>query len=248
MALPRFFYSFSDGDKVVCLDDPDEFFHLASVLRLKSGDAVEIVNGRGCLAAATLREVSRSSAILDMGVVSVVPMKSFPVLTLACAVPKKAKFETIIEKCTELGVDRIVPLLTARTENDIRGEKAGNKLARYRKVVLNAAKQCRRLWFPEIMAPVGFPKALTMLSGSRKALCIPWLEGSRVPLSSVLTSFPDIDEIIFFIGPEGDFTPAEVAEAVRLGAVPVTLGENVLKVDTAAIAVVSWAVLTARPC
>ena len=162
-------------------------------------------------------------------------------ITLACAMPKKAKFETIIEKCTELGVDRIVPLATERTEFVVEGERADKKNERFFRVAMNAAKQCKRLWFPEISAPVTFVQAVKELSQPGAGLFIPWLEGDRMSLSQALAARRDVMELVFFIGPEGDFTPEEVQLALKAGALPVSLGENVLKVDTAAMAVVAFA-------
>ncbi len=243
MSAGRFFHPFSGHDTRILLDDPDEFAHVTRVLRLKAGDSVEIVNGQGGVAQGVLREVSRTAAWVDIRSLVVVPRHHGPHITLACAIPKRTKFETIIEKCTELGVDRIIPMVTARTENDVHGEKADHKLARYQRVALNAAKQCKRPWFPEITLPVSFFQTLAMTAVPGKFLFFPWLEGERISLGMALAARRNAGDFVFFIGPEGDFTPEEAVEAVLAGAVPVTLGENVLKVDTAAIAVVSFAIL-----
>ena len=239
----RFFTPFQDTDKKIIVKDPDEFQHLAAVLRLKVGDPLEIVNGRGWLACGIIEEISRSSAVISVREMSFVPRAPGPVLTLACAIPKKAKFETVIEKCTELGVDRIVPLITERTAFSLDGERAEKRAVRFFRVVVNAAKQCKRLWFPEIRAALPFETAIQELAVPEAVLFIPWLEGERMPLSQALAAKAGMKHAIFFIGPEGDFTPDEVKLAMDAGAVPVSLGKNVLKVDTAAIAVVACAVL-----
>ncbi len=247
MSRHRFFYPFQPHDRQITLDDPDEFMHLARVLRLKPGDAVEIVNGQGGLAFGVIREVGRALAVIAFEMISQDPGRTAPRLTMVCALPKKAKFETIIEKCTELGVDRIIPLMTARTEVDLSGERAGSKQVRYARIVVNAAKQCQRLWFPEVMAPVTLTQAISMVSGPGKAVFFPWLEGSRVSLATAFAAHKGAGEVAFFIGPEGDFTPQEAALAIGAGAVAVTLGSNVLKVDTAAMAVMAFAVLNEPP-
>ena len=110
------------------------------------------------------------------------------------------------------------------------------------RVVVNAAKQCGRLWFPEMMPPVPFIEALAMVSGAGKAVFFPWLEGERASLATAFAAHRGSGELAFFIGPEGDFTPQEAALAAGAGAVAVSLGDNVLKVDTAAIAVAAFAV------
>ncbi len=236
MAKHRFFCPFGHEEREVMLCDPDELQHLSKVLRLKVGDQVELINGCGGMASGCLKDIARSAACIIINEASFTS-KSDPLkVTLACAIPKKAKFETIIEKCTELGVDRIIPLITERTEVDLTHDRIGKKSERYERVALNAAKQSRRLWFPQIDAPMDFNEAIKTLSSTRAKLLIPWLEGKRLPLMEAMADSPD-GEVVFLIGPEGDFTKAEVDMAIDLGAIPVTLGINVLKVDTAAIAV-----------
>ncbi len=242
----RFFTSFQKTDQKAVLEDPDEFQHLSRVLRLKEGAGIELINGQGCLARGVVGELKRSSAVIVLQEVTFVPRISGVRITLACAIPKRSKFEVIIEKCTELGVDRIVPLITERTEFLLDGERADKKGERFGRVAMNAAKQCKRLWFPEIAAPVLFAQAVQGLSVAGAALYIQWLEGDRVPLGQAFAQKVHAKDLVFFIGPEGDFTPDEVGAALKAGAVPVSLGENVLKVDTAAMAVVAFARMNAR--
>jgi 16S rRNA (uracil1498-N3)-methyltransferase len=237
----RFFTSFQKTDQSVVLKDADEFQHLTKVLRLKKGDEIELINGQGGLAKGCVGDIGKTSAVISLQEVSFMPRPAGVRITLACAIPKRSKFETIIEKCTELGVDRIVPLLTERTEFIADGERADKKLERFSRVAMNAAKQCKRLWFPKIVAPVAFSQAVKDMALSEAALFIPWLEGERMPLSQAFAQKTKAKEFVFFIGPEGDFTPDEVRLALKAGAVPVSLGENVLKVDTASMAVVAYA-------
>jgi 16S rRNA (uracil1498-N3)-methyltransferase len=241
-----FFTPFHKTDQKVTLDDQDEFQHLSKVLRLKEGAPIELINGEGYLARGVVQELKKSSAVIVLHEVSFISRISGVRITLACAIPKKAKFETIIEKCTELGVDRIVPLITERTEFVLDGEKADKKGERFGRVAMNAAKQCKRLWFPEISAPTLFAQALKGLSVGGAGLFIPWLEGERISLGQALAQKAQAKDLVFFIGPEGDFTADEIQLAREAGAVPVSLGENVLKVDTAAMAVVAFARMNAR--
>jgi 16S rRNA (uracil1498-N3)-methyltransferase len=237
----RFFTPFQKTDQKVILEDGDEFQHLSKVLRLKEGDAVELINGQGVLAHAVVQEIRKASAVIALHEVSCVPRHAAVKITLACAIPKRAKFETIIEKCTELGVDRIVPLMTERTEFFLDGERADKKSGRFARVAINAAKQCKRVWFPEISEPMVFMTAIKELSSPHAGLFIPWLEGERITLDQALAEKAGMKEFVFFIGPEGDFTADEVGAALKAGALPVSLGETVLKVDTAAMAVVAFA-------
>ena len=239
----RFYTSFQTTDQNIILKDADEFQHLTKVLRLRKGDDVELINGRVALAKGVVNEVGKTTVNIALHDISFAPLSTHVTITLACAIPKKSKFETIIEKCTELGVDRIVPLITERTEFIGDEDRSEKKRERFERVAVNAAKQCKRLWFPEIFAPVPFTQALTELSRPDTGIFIPWLEGDRITLMKALASREQAKEWIFFIGPEGDFTPDEVQMALKVGALPVSLGQNVLKVDTAAMAVIAYAVL-----
>jgi 16S rRNA (uracil1498-N3)-methyltransferase len=238
----RFFSSFQTTDQKVILKDADECQHLIKVLRLKKGDDLELINGQGGLARAVVDDVAKASVAMSLREVVFVPRALRPRITLACAIPKRSKFETIIEKATELGVDRIIPLVTERTEFVADGEKIEKKTERFERVAMNAAKQCKRIWFPEISPPVALTQALKQCATPDTGLFIPWLEGDRVSLREAFTRKLEAKEFVFFIGPEGDFTPEEVKQALKAGALAVSLGENVLKVDTAAMAVVAFAV------
>jgi 16S rRNA (uracil1498-N3)-methyltransferase len=243
-AMHRFYSTnVSISSRAVSIDDPDELHHLKSVLRLKLGDEVEFVNGQGLLARGILNLLTKTRAEAKIDRVETFSRKTGPRIVLACALPKKAKFEYILEKVTELGVDEIVPLVTERTEVVVGKTKAERKDQRFFRVVLNACKQSRRVWFPEIHPVMTFTDALKTFAGESNALFIPWLGGERSSLKKVFedTSWMDVAKVVFFIGPEGDFTPQEVALAVKSGAVPLDLGEMVLKVDTAAVAVVAYA-------
>lgn len=222
-------------NKTLSITDPKEIHHLIDVLRLRTGDVIAVFNGKGKEVQARIVSMTPGTVLLEA--VSQVRESSVnPVtLTLACAIPKKAKFEMIIEKCTELGVDRIIPVLTERTEVRVSGDRLNNKQQRYEKVAVNAAKQCQRNFLPIVDNPTDFPDIIHKLSG-RDAAFIPCLSGKRQNIIEAFILKPEQNNVIFFIGPEGDFTPKELTMALKAGCIPVTLGPTVLKVDTAAIA------------
>ncbi len=221
------------GQEHISIQDEEEFHHLVHVLRLKPHDTFELGNGQGLVAKIEVLGISSHS--LEGKVISSV---SFPLpgrkVILACAIPKKAKFETIIEKATELGIDEIIPLVTQRTEAAGKPAEWEKKNERFIKTAIEAMKQCRRPWLPVIKPMMRFERALETLGSIPEAsMFIPWLEGERKPLLEALKT-ASAKNTVFFIGPEGDFTPDEVKLAKTKGALPVSLGENVLKVDTAA--------------
>ncbi|MFA5261399.1 MAG: RsmE family RNA methyltransferase, partial [Candidatus Omnitrophota bacterium] len=138
------------------------------------------------------------------------------------------------EKTTEIGVTEIIPIITQRTEIRLNDERAGRKQSRYEKIAINAAKQSQRNTLPIIHPCQTFNDAVSRIA--RTGACvIPWLGGEKKLLTEVLESRKPETSVMVFIGPEGDFSSNEVEQAIKAGAIPVSLGKNVLKVDTAAI-------------
>jgi 16S rRNA (uracil1498-N3)-methyltransferase len=239
--MHRFSAVLKDNIHKAFIDDSDDLNHLLKVLRLRQGDEVELVNGQGLLALARLGSLSSDKACLDIVKISQVPPSSGPRTVLACAIPKRSKFEDIIDATVQLGVDDIYPMITERTVPFLDDRSAEKKLERYRKVCHAAVLQSRRLWAPRVHPVLSFSQALRMAREPRTVSYIPYLGEDLPSLSGSLHEAKDHDTIIFFIGPEGDFTPKEVLDASKSGAHPVSLGKNVLRVATAAQMVVTMA-------
>lgn len=218
------------GDKFI-IDYPDEVRHILKVMRFKAGDELIVFDGTGKeyvakilsvspdkVEAVRVKEIERETRDLN--------------ITLACALPKKGKFEFIIEKATELGVRRIIPLCTQRTEVKIAPEDISRKMKRWQKIAVNASKQSRRNSLPEITFPLGLRDVFRL--DKFDFILIPALIGERVGIAEAMRR--ELGEnVLILIGPEGDFTEEEVSLAQSFGAIPVSLGETVLKVDTAVI-------------
>jgi 16S rRNA (uracil1498-N3)-methyltransferase len=224
------------SDKNITINDKKEIHHIVDVLRFEIGDKVVVFNGEGVEFEGTLKEISRNSINISIDKQFQAKKRSFAV-TLACAIPKKAKFDFIVEKITELGVDRIIPLETERSEARFKKERMLSKVNHFRQVAINASKQCQRSIVPMVEEVMSFKNAIAEVKEYDLSI-FPTLEGERISLAEALKGFTG-KEIIVFIGPEGDFSEEEVKLAKKSGCKLVTLGENVLKVDTAAITVVA---------
>ncbi len=241
MARHRFFVPNLSFEKdLVLVTDPDEIHHIKDVLRLKPGDIIALFNGQGEEVRAEILRFAAASLEVKIASRQKIEVTKKVSVVLACAIPKRAKFESIIEKCTELNVDEIIPLQTKRTEIRLNPEQSGRKLARYQTVAVNAAKQSGRSQIPVIHPVTEFSKAMKNLTTHDTAF-IPCLIGERKDLVDALRLKTAQQRIVFFIGPEGDFTPQEVALAIAAGCAPVSLGPTILKVDTAAISVAALA-------
>lgn len=221
------------------ISDPTEIHHMRDVLRIKKNDQVVVFNGAGQEATARVLCITKKAVQLEiLNVCRTVPEAIDPYLILACAIPKKDKLEWIIEKATELGVMEIIPLKTERTEFALTGPRKEKKYQRYKVVAINAARQCQRLRIPQIHPVIDFDKIWGAFDGETRVL-IPALIKNRDSLKDVCSKLK-ARRIAIMVGPEGDFTPEEVSLAVQHGAVPVSLGETVLKVETAAISAVAF--------
>ncbi|MGQ9661204.1 MAG: RsmE family RNA methyltransferase [Kiritimatiellia bacterium] len=225
---------------------PEEAHYLLHVRRAKLGETVEVFDGSGRVAVARIEprraaeqhvpELSRGEAV----VLSVLEetRASEPALrvTLVQALPKAAKMDFIVEKATELGVTQIIPVECERIVPHRDARQTYQRLQRWRRIALEAARQCRANRVPEVAEPVSFNQILTQCREYRICL-IATLHGETPPLKSVLRGLdlPRPAAVGLMIGPEGDFSPKEVERAREAGAVPVRLGPLVLRVETAAV-------------
>lgn len=229
----------SPKDKFVALKDPEQLHHLRDVLRIKPLERVELFDGSGNEYFAVVKETGIDRVRFEIKDRRPADEEGVGI-TVACAIPKNVKMDDIIDKLTQLGVERIIPLQTERVIVKLDRQKRQERLSRWQRVALSAAKQSRRSRIPIIEPVTGFKDAL-LASGGFDIRLIPTLEGRRQSLRDIVGgSCAKIRKIMLIIGPEGDFTPGEVALAKNEGFLPVSLGPCVLRVDTAAVAAVSF--------
>lgn len=238
--MKRFFApALSSASNILSLEDKSEIHHLKNVLRLAQKDPICIFDGKGLEAKGIILFLSDKSVKIQVTETTFLRSRK-QILTLACALPKKSKFESIIEKCTELGVDEIIPLETKRTEVRLKPQQRQKKLTRFQAIAINAAKQSKRSTIPRIHEMMNFKQALQKIDNATVSF-IGCLCGSRIPLKQALREHAHPKKnLFFFIGPEGDFTSEEMRLAKIAGCIPVDFGKTVLKVDTAAIVAASF--------
>jgi 16S rRNA (uracil1498-N3)-methyltransferase len=225
--------------KTVFILDPKEIHHLTNVLRLKPDAEIALFNSNREEVRGKILEISKAKVSVKVDAYKKIDVK-IPQLILACAIPKKSKFETIIEKSTELGVDEIMPLRTSRTEVHLNEDRHEKKILRYETVAINAAKQSQRISVPHIHPLTEFSKAIEYLLKD-SAVIMPSLTGETETIFQALARSKEQgrEKISILIGPEGDFSDEEYRLAHAKGCIPVTLGDTILKVETAAICAVS---------
>lgn len=215
-----------------------EAHHLARVRRLGPGDRVILFDGAGAEVEATIEAVSKREVRLRPGPVRRPPAPTAIPITLAVAPPKGDRFRWLVEKATELGVARLVPILTARTVV----EPGAGKLEKLRQTIIAACKQSGRCELMELAAPVSLGEYLEQLertASSRVVLMRP----EQPPLSNVLMEASQ-GSLLLLVGPEGGFTEGEIALARDAGAKGASLGRTVLRTETAAVSAAAVAVQT----
>lgn len=225
----------------------EETRHLRDVLRLHPRDEIYVFDGSGHEFHCTVETIAKDSTKLRV-ISKVEPTRAeSPLhLTLAIALLKGEKFDLVIQKATELGVKRIVPLDTERADVRLRdGKDSQKRLTRWRRIALEAAKQTGRASLPEISTPLSLESLLgTSVPEDRgpaqRVAGILFSERDGEPLIEVMNSLPErLKEIVAVVGPEGGWTDDEI-ECARAGGWPiVTLGGRTLRAETAAIVVVS---------
>lgn len=213
-----------------------EAHHARDVMRLEPGDDITVFDGTGREYSGVIDKIAKEEIVIRIK--KILERKTDACkLTLVQAIPKLSKMDVIVEKATELGVERIIPVVTERTIVQADVSKACLKTERWRKIAVTASKQCGRATIAEINGIMKFEDSLSFVRGHELAV-IPCLCGGAESIKSVLRG-SRAKSAIAFIGPEGDFTKEEVSLAVSKGVTPVSLGTEILRSDTAAISVLS---------
>jgi 16S rRNA (uracil1498-N3)-methyltransferase len=224
------------SERFYCPDPPrsgryrlgaEESRHLARVCRIDVGDRVEIFDGGGFATAADVVAIAAGGVeLVAVGDPIPAPRPACS-LVLATAMPKGDRLDWLVEKATELGVERLVPIVAERSVVIPRG----SKLDRLRRTIVEASKQCRRNRLMTLEEPEEWGRLVTAFPAARKLLADP----GRVPSAS-WAPIGRGDEVVLAVGPEGGFTAAERDRAVAAGWLPIRLGHNILRVETAGLA------------
>jgi 16S rRNA (uracil1498-N3)-methyltransferase len=225
----------SEGTLVTLPSGPAQ--HLTRVLRLAAGAPLIVFNGQGGEYAATLESVRKDAVLARIGTHDAVERESPLATTLLQGMARGEKMDLILQKATELGVTRIVPVATARSNVRLSGDTARRKQEHWQGVAIGACEQSGRNRVPEVVAPVDYATAIAESDAQLKLILAPDAQGQS--LQSLLTAVATGDgkpTLCLLVGPEGGFDPAEVELARRAGYTPCRLGPRVLRTETAALA------------
>jgi 16S rRNA (uracil1498-N3)-methyltransferase len=217
---------------------PGESHHLIAVNRAAQGATVVAFDGRGSEWICELADADKRAARLKVRFAQ----KAKPMpwrITLGQALPLGGAMDSIVRKATEIGVSLIVPLESERTQVHLDGDRSDRKIEKWQTAALEAAKQCGNPWLPEIGPVTAASEFMASAKGYDLKLIASLQSGAR-PLKSVLEQFRAAQSraprnVLWLIGPEGDFTPAEMSVSRGSGFEPITLGPLVLRCETAAV-------------
>jgi 16S rRNA (uracil1498-N3)-methyltransferase len=230
---PRFFISPDQVSGPRITITGEDVRHIVTVLRMKIGEELLLCDGAGVEYAVKIARIDRSEIETEITAERKREINTLRI-TLGQGLPKSDKMDLIVQKATELGAATIVPLATERTIVKIKDEE--KRVQRWRKIAREAAMQSHRPDIPEVESIRRFDDFLRTLDPDpRTLLLFPWEEGTE-PIKNILRKNPGVTGITVLIGPEGGFSAAEAEVAKGRGFHLVSLGPNILRTETAAIA------------
>ncbi len=203
--------------------DGVEGHHLATVLRVRSGDPLSLADDTGAVFQAHVTDLGKREVAVQVTERFDMPA-DLPRVTVVQSIPKGRKMEEIVQRLSEIGVDRLVPVHTARSVRQVKGEKADKVAQRWEGIAVAAAQQSRRARLMRIDAVGAWPLP--------DATGVVLYEGADEPLSAVLADLPAVEEVVVAVGPEGGFELREIEES---GLAPAALGQTILRTETAGL-------------
>ncbi|MDY0234638.1 MAG: 16S rRNA (uracil(1498)-N(3))-methyltransferase [Gudongella sp.] len=228
--MHRFFIKSAQNQSEQLIITGQDVKHIKNVLRMKLDDKIEIVKD-GNSYVCSIHSIENDKVIVKILFKNDKSNESPLKIHLYQSLPKSTKMETILQKCTELGVFSFHPIITERSIVKIDEKKEIKKLERWESIVLEAAKQSKRDLLPEIHPIQRFKEALNGLEN--KLIIVPYELENNFGIKDFLQSINIIDEVCVFIGPEGGFEEEEIDDLVEIGAQIVSLGPRILRTETA---------------
>jgi 16S rRNA (uracil1498-N3)-methyltransferase len=231
--MHRFFVNIDSFDDDTVVLSADQAHQLLKVLRMKVGARIIVLDDRGWEYVLELDRIERRHA--SGKIIEKRPAAAEPDLqiTVYQGLMKGDRFSWVLQKCTEIGVRRLVPVITRRTSIQDPSRVGPNRLARWRRIIVEAAEQSKRGRIPALGPVMSFAHALEEIEAGQLSL-IPWEMASEPNLRTVLQSATP-SRCALFIGPEGGFERDELAQAREKGVIPITLGPRILRTETAAV-------------
>lgn len=236
LSAPRCFADFEDPPPEELLLSPEEGLHLTRVRRVGVGSPVSVLNGRGGVASGTVQRVDRREVCLRLIRSERIPPPT-PDITLMTGALKQSAWDELLKHAVELGVNRIIRVQCGRSVAEMKSDREAKKRHRWNDCLVEACKQSGNPWLPILELADDVEDALQKVSDPDLQI-LAGLEGEAVPLSEALPAVLP-SRTVLWVGPEGDFTSEEQSIIRAGGATAVSLGDRILRAETAALALVS---------
>jgi len=221
----------------ITITDKSQVHHIKDVIKLKEGERVFVFDDKANEFDCVIGQIAPTQVVFAINKKISAGVVSGPIVTIACAIPKHSKIDDIVDRLSQLGVDRIIPLMTERVIVRLDKQKQSTKQARWQKIALAASKQSQRSTVMFVDEVTEF-KELILNAQEYDLKLIPTLHGKRTLLSGILNENQP-KKVLALIGPEGDFTPEEISIAKKSGFIPVSFGDFVFRVETACLYIAS---------
>jgi 16S rRNA (uracil1498-N3)-methyltransferase len=213
--------------------------HIRNVLRMKKGEMLILMDREGQSFEATIGAIHYKE--VKVTITKILPsLPSSPVkISLAQALIKSHPMEYLIQKVTELGIHSIHPFYSERTVIQLRSAHLKNKMDRWMEIMKSACKQCGRVTLPDVNTPLLFEKIIKDAPDTKTLKILLWEDEDKVDLKRLLTSMSSAPHVFVIVGPEGGFTLNEINLAKDAGFHIVSLGNRILRAETAAVSLLS---------
>lgn len=237
--MPKFFTARENITDTQLIIESEDAKHINKVLRLCEGEVITVCDGGGNDYKSKIIGIEDKRIICEILEKHKCETEPKLNITLYQGLPKASKMDYIIQKNTELGISKIVPVSLARCVVKLEGKSAEEKKTqRWQKIACEAAKQSGRGVIPQILMPMNIDQAIERAKND-DLVFVPYECEEQTRLKPVLETVSDVKNISFFIGPEGGFDISEIEKLKSAGVIPITLGKRILRTETAAEAVVS---------
>lgn len=236
--IPRIFVPSENIRETSATISGSDVNYLKNVLRLKAGDEITVIDGKNTEYTSKIIFIQNDTAEAKLISERSSAISSNINVTIAQGLPKNPKMDLIVQKATELGAAKIIPVTTERSVVKIAKEKAGGKIDRWQKIAKEAAEQSGRSSMPTIDGISGFDDILFSCNEYDKCIML-WELEKEITLKSFLRRNQKIKNLLVLIGPEGGFSRKEAERAKEKGFVTVSIGNRILRTETASLAVLS---------
>lgn len=213
--------------------------HIVTVLRMKKGETLILMDREGQSFEATIEAVHYKEVKVRI-TKTIPPLPPSPIeMSLAQAIIKSHPMEYLIKKVTELGIGSIHPFYSERTVIKLKPEQLKNKMDRWMEIMKSACKQCGRVTLPTLNTPLPFEELINTVPNKKTLKVLLWEDEDKADLKRLLTSMSFAPHVFAIVGPEGGFTSNEINRAREAGFQIISLGNRILRAETAAVSLIS---------